>query len=76
MALLRAHLRNRKIPPHGIPMDVATDPANQFGFVVEGPVVDWAANTLGVRKEAFYKQYPDTNRAGHMWRVKLRDPKS
>lgn len=73
LALLRAHLRNRKVPSHGIDRKIATDPANQFKFAVEGPFVDWAAHALGVHQDAYYKQYPDKNRAGDMWRVRLKD---
>jgi len=54
-------------------MKVATDAANQFRFKVDGPTVDWAANTLASRQDAFYKQYPDTSRAGHLWGVTLPD---
>ncbi|MFN4000865.1 hypothetical protein [Microcella sp.] len=74
---MRAHLRNRKTPSHGIPLEVATDPENQFGFVTEGPFRDWAATTLADARDAYFKQYDKpgapVQRAGLMWRVKLRD---
>lgn len=77
LRLLLAHMRNRQRPSHGIPLDVATDPANQFMFEAEGPVMDWAEHTLATAREAYYKAYDKpgapVQRAGRMWRVKLRD---
>ncbi|MDP3209843.1 MAG: hypothetical protein Q8M65_11900 [Rhodoglobus sp.] len=77
VVLLRAHLLNRKRPSHGIPMDVATNPDNQFMFEAEGPVMDWAEHTLAEARDAYYKRYDKpgapVQRAGRMWRVKLRD---
>ena len=77
VALLQAHLLNRKVLSHGIPMEIATDPANQFMFEAEGPVMDWAENTLAEAREAYFKTYDKpgmpVQRAGRMWRVKLRD---
>ena len=74
-ALLLAHARLPAPPSHGVPLEVATDPDNQFRFDVEGPTVDWAANTLGSVQDAFYKKYPGTNRAGHLWTVRLNPDK-
>ena len=77
VALLQAHLLNRKRPSHGIPMDIATDPDNQFMFEAVGPVMDWAEHTLAEARDAYYKKYDKpgspVQRAGRMWRVKLRD---
>lgn len=73
-----AHLGNRNsVGPHGIPMDIATDPVNQFGFVTDLPTVDFAADTLAAAQKSYYDQY-DTNkdrpmnRAGHLWSVRLK----
>jgi hypothetical protein len=75
--LLLAHMRNRQRPAHGIPLDVATNPDNQFMFEAEGPVMDWAEHTLATAREAYYKAFDKpgapVQRAGRMWRVKLRD---
>ena len=63
---------------HGIPMSVATDPANQFQFVTQLPTTDWAAHTLAADQETYYAKY-DTNkerpmnRAGHLWGVRLQE---
>lgn len=63
---------------HGIPLVVATDPANQFRFKTALPVVDWAAHTLAADQQTYYDKY-DTdkehplNRAGHLWGVRLED---
>lgn len=77
-----AHLANKSnMGPHGIPMDVATDPANQFKFVTELPTIDFAAHTQAAAMKAYYDQY-DTddkrpmNRAGHLWSVRLKPPAS
>lgn len=66
-----------EIGPHGIPMDVATDRANQFRFVTPAPTVDWAAHTLAADQKAYYDLYDKDpknpmNRAGQMWAVRLR----
>lgn len=74
LLLLRAHhfLEGSK-GSHGIPMDEATDPANQFAFVAPSePTVDWAEQARGAAAEAYYKQYPDVSRAGHLWGVTRR----
>lgn len=78
LALLLAHERiEAERGSHGISMREATDPANQFNFVTQLPVVDWAAHTLEHDKSAWYKQH-DTdkdnpmNRAGHLWSVRLK----
>lgn len=54
---------------HGIPMQVATDPVNEFKFVAEDiPLVDFAARLIGQKQDAYYKKYPDASRHGHLWR--------
>lgn len=74
LLLLRAHqYREDTTGSHGIPMDEATDPANQFAFEASAaPTVDWAEATRAAAIEAYYKQYPDANRAGHLWGVTRR----
>lgn len=34
------------------------------------PLVDFAAQARDQASEAYYKQYPDTDRAGHVWVVR------
>lgn len=77
VALLMAHqaLESDR-GPHGYPMGVATDPANQFKFKAsDAPTVDWAAATVQRAQEQFYKRYDKpgqpADRAGHLWSVKL-----
>lgn len=65
--------------PHGIPMDVATDPANQFRFKVPaGPTVDYAARALEAGQKAYYAKWDQKDkpisRAGHLWSVGLQKP--
>lgn len=62
--------------PHGIPMSVATDPANQYRFAVDDPTVDYAEKTLTDTREAHEKHYyTDRKRPippGFLWRVHLK----
>lgn len=64
-------------PTSGLPMSVVTDPANQFNFVTPPPVVNWAKKTLEDDQATYYKALDKkdapVSRAGHLWRVKLRD---
>jgi hypothetical protein len=67
--------------PHGIPMDVATDPANQFRFKPpEAPSIDYAAKALDEGQRAYYAKYDKKDapisRAGHLWSVHLMDKPS
>jgi hypothetical protein len=73
-ALLSAHKQLvADIGPHGIPMSEATDPANQFEFMVpEAPTTDWAAKALLDGQDAYYTKYKTASRHGHIWRVKRR----
>lgn len=73
-ALLIASKR-RVVGSHGIPMDEATDPANQFAFEGdEKPTVDYAEKAREDWRDRYYAQR-DTknnpvNRNGHLWGVK------
>lgn len=73
-----AHLVNKaNTGPHGIPMDVATDPKNWWLFEVPEPTTDYAAKVLAKRQDAYYKQhYADKKipiqSAGDLWSVKLK----
>ena len=65
-------------PVSGLPLSVVTDPANQFRFVTPQPVTNWAARTLDADQSIFYdaadkRAGKPISRAGHLWRVKLRD---
>ena len=54
---------------HGIPLDEAMDPANQFAFEAqEKPVTNWADKALSDAQDAYYKTRPkDESRNGHRW---------
>lgn len=78
VALLLAHEDlERDLGPHGIPLSVATDPANEFKFNVPAlPTVDHAARALAKRQDAYYadadaKSKTPVSRAGHLWGVEL-----
>lgn len=34
------------------------------------PIINWADYAVTMAQEKYYKQYPDANRAGHMWIVR------
>lgn len=76
LALLRAYQQNlASMGPHGVEMDVATDPRNAWKFVSK-VTTDFAAKTLADDQAAYYKKYdidPEhpINRAGHLWSVRL-----
>lgn len=72
-------------PVTNLPWDVVTDPKNQFNFVTPLPTTNWAARTLAADQAAYYKPLDDrektaggdpVSRAGHMWRVKIKDSPS
>jgi hypothetical protein len=75
--LLAAAEYEGELNPIGIPLDVATDPKNQFKFKVpEGPTVDWSMQALANGQKAYYKDDDPKNpmnRSGHLWSAKLRD---
>ena len=77
LMLLAAQQKADDRGSHGIEMGVATDADNQFRFKVAGPTVDWAAQALSSRQDAYYKQYDrpgePVSRAGHLWQVRLGD---
>ena len=59
--------------PHGIPMSVATDPANQGRFRVNKfPKKDFAAAAIGDAQDFYYSNKgKDRPRHGHLWSVRL-----
>lgn len=66
-----------EVGPHGIPMSVATDPANAFKFVTE-LTTDFAAKKLKADEDAYYELHDrdkdrPLNRGGHLWAVRLND---
>jgi hypothetical protein len=77
MVAHKANMAN--VGQHGIPMNVATDPANQFRFVVaDPPVTDWAAKALDKAQDAFYDKHYTSKKqpvktAGDLWSVKLKE---
>lgn len=69
--------KRRVVGPHGIPLDEATDPANQFAYVGDQvPVVDFAEKAREDARDQYYKLYDSktnpVNRNGHLWGVKRR----
>jgi hypothetical protein len=62
----------------GIPVDVATDPANQFRFVTRRPITDWSLRTIAADQKKFYEDAEKAagepvSSAGHIWSAYLRD---
>jgi len=70
--LLAAREMQADVGPHGLPMSVATNPENQFAFEAGLPVTDWASRTLAAEQKNYYASYPDADRSGHLWRVRLK----
>lgn len=75
-AMLLASKR-RVVGSHGIPMDEATDPANQFAFEGDqAPIVDYADKAREDAKDRYYKMHDSkanpVNRNGHLWGVRRR----
>lgn len=71
--MLLAHLELEARPRNslGVLLEEATDPANQFAYESrEKPLTDWAAAAVGARQDAYYKQYKDRPRHGHIWALK------
>lgn len=72
--LVASRLLERQVGPHGFPMSVAMDPANQFAFKgSDGPRVDWAEKAKRDAQDKYYKLH-DTkdapvSRNGHIWSV-------
>lgn len=66
------HLMSEATSPDGDP----GNPDRKYRYVagVKGspglPLVDWAAKARDEASEAYYKEYPDTSRAGHLWVVR------
>lgn len=75
VAILLAHERaEADRGPHGFPMSEAASPdadPNKPGgwhYVANKvPRVDYAAKAEGDARDAYYKQYKDANRNGHVW---------
>jgi hypothetical protein len=62
-----------ELDENGIPLSVATDPANQFNFDVPlKPTTNWAAKKLGDVQDAYTKDHPEASLHGLMWGVSLK----
>lgn len=61
--------RRRVIGDHGIALEDAMNPENQFAFVApSAPKVDWADKALRDRMDAYYASRPKgESRNGHRW---------
>lgn len=73
--LLLASRRVEKVlrGKHGIPLDEAMDPANQFAFEVPvPPPVDWAQRKLNEAQDRWRKDHPDDDIDSRMWSVRQR----
>lgn len=57
---------------HGLPISEASDPANQFAFEVEPPVMDWAQKAMDDAREVYRKQNPQSPMGALMWKVRRR----
>jgi len=58
---------------HGILLAEALDPANQFAFEVEPPVMDWAAGARNSFIETYKKRHPNVDMSAMHIRVRRRD---
>lgn len=59
---------------HGLPLAVATDPANQGRFVVPQPTLDFAQKTLDKAQDAYKKKWGDqADMDALLWRVILEE---
>lgn len=74
-AILMASRRLQTAPrgDHGLLLAEAMDPANQFAFEVEAPVMDWAAKTRNDFIESYKKQHPSADMSALHIRVRKRD---
>lgn len=80
-SLLMASVRlEADIGPHGQPMSEATsteaDPSLLGGYSYRAPLrptIDWAQRALDHARDAYEKQYPNADTAGHVWRVERVD---
>jgi len=69
---MQAHLQNMADRgTHGVPMSVATDPANQGQFEVV-PLTDFAARAIEYTKAARHKEFPDDPQHGVVYLARLR----
>lgn len=75
VALLLASRRkeSERRGSHGHLMSDATDPANQFGFEVDGPDVDWAQESLNKFVADYKKRYPNADMDSRLFRVRKKD---
>lgn len=56
---------------YGIPYSEATARENEHAFAAEPiPTIDFSAKAIGDAQDAYYKQWPDVSRNGHLWRVR------
>lgn len=74
-ALLLADVAESKVRrgAHGLPLSEASNPENQFAFVVPEPHMDWAQKALDDAQEAFKKRNPKASMNALMWKVARRD---
>jgi hypothetical protein len=70
--LLLSRLEENKRGPHGISMDVATDPANKGKFVPEA-TIDFAQAALDALQEDFREKYKHQKMHGYRFSVTLPD---
>ena len=64
---------NVKRGPHGYPISVATDPANQFAFAPAKPVRDWAMVAMATAQKQWYAEHPeDKGDPSLVWNVEKR----
>jgi hypothetical protein len=74
-ALVIASRRAERVKrgPHGYPLEVAMDPANQFAFDPGNPSRDWAMKALQDAQEAFFTANPSARGDRSLvWDVKRR----
>lgn len=74
VAILIASRRKEREPrgPHGWTISEATDPDNQFSFVVPNPITDHAQVALSAKQAEWVKKHPNTDPSTRLWRVEKR----
>lgn len=67
--VLQLAASRRVVGDHGIPLDVAMDPANQFAFKApKKPLMDWAEKAQKDDMDSYYATRPKgESRNGHRW---------
>ena len=71
--LLAAYELQAETDENGIPLAVALAPENQYAFESPLPTTNWATRTRALAQKAYYEKWPNAERAGHLWRVRLKD---